>query len=102
LKAVQDSGYITNLITDEAERIINNNGNKKPLFLEISHLASHSNQNLFDPLEVADMKETNATFYYIKNIQRRKYAGTSAGKKLCNARVYLWISKYKAKLTSSA
>ncbi|KAJ8680580.1 hypothetical protein QAD02_016367 [Eretmocerus hayati] len=69
-----DSGYFTELITKEAEDVIKKNGNKKPLFLEISHLAPHAG-GVEDPLEVPDLSETNRTFSYVKDLNRRKYAG---------------------------
>ncbi|XP_011500609.1 PREDICTED: arylsulfatase B-like [Ceratosolen solmsi marchali] len=95
LKVVHDKGYITDLITNEAIMIINNNGNEKPLFLEISHLASHGNQNVLDPLEVPDMQETNATFSYISDLKRRKYAGVVKSLDDSVGRVVTALSKAK-------
>jgi hypothetical protein len=75
LNAIKEPGYFNELITREAEKIIKANGNTKPLFLEISHLAVHANQNPDDPLEVPDISEVNKDFSYIKSSLRRKYAG---------------------------
>lgn len=74
LRATYDSKYITDLVTDEAEKIIKSNGGQKPLFLEISHVAVHAS-DAADPLEVRNMTEVNATFPYIRDIRRRRYAG---------------------------
>lgn len=68
--------YFTDLITDEAEKIIRKNNNAKPLFLEISHLAVHAGGKVNDdPLEVRRTDDVNASFPYIEDYQRRKYAG---------------------------
>ncbi|OXU16980.1 hypothetical protein TSAR_013868 [Trichomalopsis sarcophagae] len=70
------SEYFTDLITDEAEKIIRNNKNAKPLFLEISHLAVHAGSKVNDdPLEVRHTDDVNASFPHIEDYQRRKYAG---------------------------
>ena len=74
LKVAHPNGYFTDLITEKAEEIIKTNGNDRPLFLEISHLAAHASE-AEDPLEVRSMAEVNATFPYIRDINRRRYAG---------------------------
>lgn len=68
--------YFTDLITDEAEKIISNHDPVKPLYLQIAHLATHaSGLDNGEELQVKDMKKVNETFGYIKNINRRKLAG---------------------------
>lgn len=75
LNPTRRSGYFTDVITEEALKIIRSNGNDKPLFLEVSHLAIHASDNEVEPLEVRDMAEVNATFAHIKDVRRRKCAG---------------------------
>lgn len=65
--------YMTDIVTEEAESIISSHNPKKPMYLQLSHLAPHSN-NAEDVMEVRDWKETNATLGYIKDLNRRKYA----------------------------
>lgn len=68
--------YFTDLITEEAEKIISNHDPVKPLYLQIAHLAMHaSGLDNGEELQVKDMKKVNETFGYIKNINRRKLAG---------------------------
>ncbi|XP_033227923.1 arylsulfatase B-like [Belonocnema kinseyi] len=74
LTVAYPSGYFTDIITQEAEKLIRNHNNKNPLYLQIAHLAVHASDNK-DPLEVRDVKEINLKFGHIKNIKRRKYAG---------------------------
>uniref|UniRef100_A0ABD2XNR8 Sulfatase N-terminal domain-containing protein n=2 Tax=Trichogramma kaykai TaxID=54128 RepID=A0ABD2XNR8_9HYME len=71
------SGYFTDVITDRAVREIRRygrDGDRRPLFLEIAHLAGHASE-AEESLEVRDMAEVNATFGHIKDIKRRRYAG---------------------------
>ncbi|XP_032679732.1 arylsulfatase J-like isoform X2 [Odontomachus brunneus] len=65
--------YMTDIITAEAESIILSHNTLKPMYLQLSHLAPHSS-TAKDLLEVRSWKETNDTFGYIKDINRRKYA----------------------------
>ncbi|KAJ8680583.1 hypothetical protein QAD02_016370 [Eretmocerus hayati] len=74
LKPEYDYNYMTDLITDEAVRIIKDNGNKKSIFMEISHVAVHASEGN-DTLEVRNMTEIDESFPHIKDISRRKYAG---------------------------
>lgn len=64
--------YMTDLLTREAERIIHANNNTKPLLLLLSHLAVHTG-NANAPLEAP--AEEISKFHYIKDPNRRKYAG---------------------------
>lgn len=64
--------YMTDLLTSEAERIILANNNTKPLLLLLSHLAVHIG-NANEPLQAP--KEEIEKFSYIKDPNRRKYAG---------------------------
>ncbi|KAJ8680582.1 hypothetical protein QAD02_016369 [Eretmocerus hayati] len=66
--------YFTDLITDEAVNIIHKNGNRKPLFLEIAHLAVHASDGE-ETLEVRNLDEVRSSFPHIKNPGRQKYAG---------------------------
>lgn len=65
--------YVTDLFTAEAERIIMQNSGSKPLFLLVTHLAVHT-ANEEDPLQAPE--EEIEKFSYIKDVRRRKYAGT--------------------------
>ncbi|EDW70749.1 arylsulfatase B [Drosophila virilis] len=64
--------YVTDLLTNEAERIIQETAAKqKPLFLMINHLATHTaNDN--DPLQAPE--EEVQKFLHIKDPNHRKYA----------------------------
>lgn len=65
--------YVTDLLTDEAERLIKEHAAKdQPLFLMLSHLAAHT-ANEDDPLQAPE--EEIRKFAYIKDPNRRKYAG---------------------------
>ncbi|XP_058803438.1 uncharacterized protein LOC131671204 [Phymastichus coffea] len=70
-----DSRYFTDLITGEAERIIKSNGNEKPLFLQVAHLAVHASDSPLETLQVRNATVVNETFAHIKDSKRRKYAG---------------------------
>ncbi|XP_037956831.1 arylsulfatase B-like [Teleopsis dalmanni] len=63
--------YVTDLFTNEAERIIINNKNTKPLFLLVNHLAPHSG-NEDNPLQAP--AEEIRKFKHIKDPNRRIYA----------------------------
>lgn len=65
--------YVTDLLSNEAERLIREQPAKqKPLFLMLSHLAPHAaNDN--DPLQAPE--EEIRKFGHIKDLNRRKYAG---------------------------
>lgn len=65
--------YITDLLTNEAERLIKETAAKQqPLFLMINHLAVHTgNDN--DPLQAPE--EEVQKFRHIKDPNHRKYAG---------------------------
>lgn len=76
LSVVQDNHeYFIDLITNEAVKIIKENGNKQPLFLQIAHLAVHSSGLKDHPMEVRNQTEVDQTFIYIDDVERRKYAG---------------------------
>lgn len=66
--------YTTDLITERAENIIKNHDRRKPLYLQLCHLAAHSS-DAKEVMEVRDEQETNATLKYIEDYNRRKYAG---------------------------
>ncbi|XP_014214434.1 arylsulfatase B-like [Copidosoma floridanum] len=88
----EENKYFTDLITDEAETIIKRNGNDKPLFLQISHLAVHASE-AEDPLEVRNSTEVNTTFSYITDTNRRKYAGMMKAMDESVGRVMTALSK---------
>lgn len=67
--------YTTDLITERAENIIKNHDRRKPLYLQLCHLAAHSS-DAKEVMEVRDEQETNVTLKYIEDYNRRKYAGT--------------------------
>lgn len=61
--------YVTDLFTDEAERIIQGHDPSRPLYLQISHLAVHA------PLESPqDHEYYDKHFMNIRETNRRKYA----------------------------
>lgn len=66
--------YVTDFISDQAEAIVKNHDKKKPLFLQLAHVAGHASENR-DPIEVRNMTEVNETLSYIPDFNRRKYAG---------------------------
>uniref|UniRef100_A0A1I8PEF1 Sulfatase N-terminal domain-containing protein n=1 Tax=Stomoxys calcitrans TaxID=35570 RepID=A0A1I8PEF1_STOCA len=63
--------YVTDLFTEEAERIILENNGSKPLFLLVAHSAPHTGD--FDELMQAPQEEIEK-FSYIPDMQRRTYA----------------------------
>ncbi|KYM99141.1 Arylsulfatase B, partial [Cyphomyrmex costatus] len=69
--------YMTNIITEEAESIISSHNTTKPIYLQLAHLASHAS-DAEEVMEVYDWKETNATFNYIQDLNRRKFASVVA------------------------
>lgn len=65
--------YITDVITDEAIKIIQNHTNHdQPLFLYVAHAAVHSG-NPYNPLNAPD--EIVEKMSHISDYKRRKYAG---------------------------
>ena len=64
--------YATDLFTDKSLDIIARHNSSVPLFLYLAHLAVHSG-NPYSPLQAPD--ETVNKFSYIKDEQRRKFAG---------------------------
>lgn len=73
----------TNMITNEAVKIIRKHRSKKdkPLFLKISHLAVHAGGRTIKSGEALNTAENNEIFKYIKDDLRRKYAGKYAALK---------------------
>lgn len=67
-----DGRYYTELMTEEAIRIIETHPLEKPLFLYLSHLAPHSG-NLHDPLQVP--KKFSDMYHDIGSRNRTLYAG---------------------------
>ncbi|XP_063973449.1 arylsulfatase B-like isoform X1 [Diachasmimorpha longicaudata] len=66
--------YVTDVFTDEAVRIIEEHDTRRPLYLQLSHLAPHAS-DAAETLETRNFTVVNETFHYIEDIQRRKYAG---------------------------
>lgn len=64
--------YSTDLFSEEAERLIYEHNINKPMFMYLAHLAPHSG-NDHEPLQAPD--EEIAKFSYIKDAERRIYAG---------------------------
>ncbi|EEB19395.1 arylsulfatase B precursor, putative [Pediculus humanus corporis] len=64
--------YTTDLFTNEAVKVIKGHDSNKPLFLYLAHLATHSG-NKYSPLQAP--AETVAKFNYIKDKNRRLFAG---------------------------
>ncbi|XP_045133801.1 arylsulfatase B-like isoform X2 [Portunus trituberculatus] len=64
--------YATDLFTEEAVNVINEHNKSQPLFLYLAHLAVHSG-NPYAPLQAP--ADVVAKFAYIKNENRRKFAG---------------------------
>ncbi|XP_020289254.1 arylsulfatase B-like [Pseudomyrmex gracilis] len=65
--------YAVDMVTTEAENIISSHNPEKPLYLQLAHLAPHST-SAEEVMEVRNWTETNITFGYIDDINRRKYA----------------------------
>jgi len=66
--------YTTDVFAQEAVRIILQHDKKRPLFLYLAHLATHS-ANPYRPLQAP--AETVRKFSYIAEEQRRIFAGES-------------------------
>ncbi|XP_018331211.1 arylsulfatase B [Agrilus planipennis] len=64
--------YCTDIFAKEAVKIIDNHNKTNPLFLYFAHAAVHSG-NPYDPLPAPN--DTVANFNYIKNSNRRRFAG---------------------------
>lgn len=64
--------YATDLFTEEAVSTISKHNESQPLFLYLAHLAVHS-ANTYSPLQAP--KEVVAKFNYIKDSNRRTFAG---------------------------
>ncbi|XP_061401355.1 arylsulfatase B [Musca vetustissima] len=76
LECPEPGSYVTDLLTSEAERIImENSASKKPLFLLVSHMATHA-ANDDDPLQAPD--EEIEKFGYIKDEKKRIYAAMAS------------------------
>ncbi|KAF2898700.1 hypothetical protein ILUMI_07475 [Ignelater luminosus] len=65
--------YATELFTEKAEELILMHNESKPLFLMLTHLAAHTGKG--GGLEVPDILKNDEEFAYIKNRNRRLYAG---------------------------
>ena len=63
--------YSTNLISDEAEKVIQAHNSTQPLFLYVAHLAAHAGS--FSPLQAP--LETLDLFDHIQDPNRRTFAG---------------------------
>ncbi|KAK2575488.1 hypothetical protein KPH14_011215 [Odynerus spinipes] len=72
------TGYLTDLITEEAEKTISMHNPARPLYLQVAHLAAHATGIDGEELQVRDSDDLNLTFGYIKDIKRRAYAGVVA------------------------
>lgn len=66
--------YSTDLFTEEAVRLIDAHNPNDPMFLYLSHLAPHSG-NASGLLQAPE--EEIAKFSYIKNPERKIYAGVT-------------------------
>lgn len=66
--------YATELFTTKAKEVIMNHNETTPLFLLVSHLAPHAGKRGV-VYEVPDEAANNEKFWYIKDDNRRKYAG---------------------------
>lgn len=69
--------YSTDLFTEEAVNVIESHNTSDPLFLYVAHLAVHS-ANMYQFLQAP--KEIIKKFSYIKDVNRRTYAGIKADK----------------------
>lgn len=70
---VTSGKYATELFTQKSAEILKRHDKNQPLFLMISHLAPHSGHR--DTLEVPNKEEELQKYSYIKEEQRRLYAG---------------------------
>jgi len=64
--------YTTTLLTEEAVKVVHEHNSSEPLFLYLSHLATHS-ANPYIPLQAPD--EVVQKFNYIEDENRRIFAG---------------------------
>lgn len=68
--------YATDVFTEEAHKVIEScKLQERPMFLMISHLAVHTGDPGPNILEVSNKTHNNIKFNYIKNEERRLYAG---------------------------
>lgn len=67
-----DGVYITDVLTKEAVKVINEHNKEEPLLLVMTHVAIHSADEL-EPLQAK--REDMEKFLYIENDERRKLAG---------------------------
>lgn len=65
--------YVTNLFTEKAEELIWMHNESKPLFLMLSHVTAHAGHDM--KLVVPDKLKNDEEFAYIKDENRRLYAG---------------------------
>ncbi|KAM7356271.1 uncharacterized protein ACRADG_002076 [Cochliomyia hominivorax] len=75
LECAPPDSYVTDLFTQEAEKIILNNKFPKPLFLMVTHLAMHT-ANEDEPLQAPEQEIEK--FTYIPDIRRRTYAAMAS------------------------
>ena len=64
--------YTTDIVTNEACRVIKSHNTSTPLFLYVAHAAVHSG-NPYNPLAAPD--NIVAKMNHISDFNRRKYAG---------------------------
>ncbi|XP_025835299.1 arylsulfatase B-like [Agrilus planipennis] len=67
--------YATELFTNKAIEFIKGHDTSVPMFLIVSHLAPHTGPD--SKVEVKNLTETNEKFNYIRNQERRNYAGAT-------------------------
>lgn len=68
--------YATEVFTEEAHKVIEScKHQKNPMFLMISHLAVHTGVPGPNLLEVSNKTYNDMRFSFIKNEERRLYAG---------------------------
>ena len=65
-ESLQEEGYATHLLTDEAVRLLESHPDHQPFFLDLSYNAPHT------PLQAPE--ETVAEYVAIENYNRRRYA----------------------------
>ncbi|KAL3272013.1 hypothetical protein HHI36_022479 [Cryptolaemus montrouzieri] len=63
--------YATELFTEKALDLIENQDKNTPMFLIVNHLAVHTGKD--NKVEAKDEKEMNNTFGYIEDLERRRY-----------------------------
>lgn len=68
--------YATDIFTEEAIKLIDSHKHQeKPMFLMVSHLAVHTGDPGPNLLEVSNKTYNDEQFKYIKNKDRRLFAG---------------------------